>query len=340
MDEKNNQKTENYESKENSNFFKAIQLITIFGMFICFLIIIIINILGRDATILVDIKSIISNILVGLFFSFLVAIKGIRDYILNSVASFMGQEEYLKKLNPNELERIRDKAYNIKYNIDMTSNQESLFNHLKKLDEHLTLPHKSTVNEQWVINTIKDEPDFYQTKRIQDYRIHTLDKEESNVFQIIYKNSAKIKKDHVSIFEDNFNLEIYIEGKKEVHIKNLNEKEKCLTAKYNEDSMIYEISIIHEVKLEKEFTQVKVISDTREEKDNSIALVSKTTTYGLNYNIKLPKEANITNIYHNDTLYSEEKKQVTSDRLSNNQISLNINGWQLPGLIFVVTYEI
>lgn len=328
-------------NEENSDFFKAIQLITLFGMFICILIVVLINIFNVEASVFTDIKSIFLNIIVGLFFSFLIAIKSIRSYIVGSVASFMGEEEYLKKLNPEELVRIRDKSYNILYGTDIATNQESLFNYFKKLDEHLVLPHKSMVNEEWLIK-FNESGKYYKTKRIQDYRVHTLDLKRYNSFDIIYKCSAKVEKEHCEDFKKDFFLEVLIEGISKVKIEHLPNEEKneyFNQNKFNDNTGLYEISFKYNLKLESEFTKVKVITERLEEIDSSLALVSKNATYGSHYNIKLPDKSNITGVYHNDTLFSKEKKQVTSEILEINQVCIDISGWQLPGLIFVVTYD-
>ena len=92
------------------------------------------------------------------------------------------------------------------------------------------------------------------------------------------------------------------------------------------------------IPLEKEFTKIKVFTQRVEPQDDSIALVVTDATYCSNYSFKLPENIKINNIYTQETLIPSNVKQVDIAS-NNNHISININGWQLPGLLFVITFD-
>ena len=86
-----------------------------------------------------------------------------------------------------------------------------------------------------------------------------------------------------------------------------------------------------------EYTKISAVHERLEELDDSLAVFSSYAAYGLNYNINLPKEMIFTNVYHSNTLDLTQKQ--VSKQVNKSSMTLNINGWQLPGQIFVATYK-
>ena len=108
--------------------------------------------------------------------------------------------------------------------------------------------------------------------------------------------------------------------------------------KYNEETNIYHFYFKADISLEKEFTKIKVKTVRVEPEDDSIALVVTDATYCSNYNFELPQNLRINNIYTQETLIPSDTKQVDITK-SDSSVSINLNGWQLPGLLFVLTFE-
>lgn len=326
--------------------FKSIATITAIGMVLSFISMLYLNMyieampqeITQKGLLLADVKNILIGIFVGLAFSFLFSIQTIREFILKSVSNYMADDGYLQKLGKKELERLKDKVFSVMHGVDLVSNEQSLFHYIKKLDQFLSTPHKSIVNEYWSISYFGDNKDFFRTKRVQEYRVHTLDLQKHNKFDVIYKYSLNVhNEENLQKLKDNFTLVIEANNEK-FTVENLNDTSNnnmVITNSY--DNNVYEVYIKKEIELKAEFTKVHIETIRLEEIDDSIAVVSNHATYGMNYAIVLPEDIVINNVFHHDTLYSEKEKQVSVIN-DGNKVAINVNGWHLPGLIFVLTY--
>lgn len=325
--------------------FKSIKAITIIGMLFTFVLMLYINtyIKGLPAEVtdcslfIVDFKNILIGIFVGLLFSFLFSIQTIREFLLKSVSNYMSEDGYLQKLGKEELERLKDKVFSVLHGVDLGSNEQSLFHYIKKLDQFLSTPHKSIVNEYWSISYFDENKDFFLTSRVQEYRVHTLDLHKHHKFDIVYKYSLNVhNEENLQKLKDNFKLVIEANNEK-FEVNNLNDQIDNMTIKNSYENNVYEVYIKKEIELKSEFTKIHVETTRLEEIDDSIAVVSNHATYGMNYAIYLPEDIVINNVFHHDTLYSEKEKQVSVVK-DGNKVAINVNGWHLPGLIFVLTY--
>lgn len=288
-----------------------------------------------------DLKNICFGVIVGFIFSFLLSINEIRSFLIKSISNFMSDGTYLSKLNKKELIDTINLSYShLNGGVDISSNKESLFNYLKKLDEYLITPHKSIVSESLTYEYFDKEKKLFLAERIQDFRIHTLDIKEYNKFDIIYRYYGIVAKNELNKFKDNHSVKIYINGKEIINLKNLTDDNESLTTnRYNEETEEYNLYFHKEIKLEDEFTQVKIVSKKVETIDNSIAMANTYATYTANYDITLPEDIFVENIFHNNTLSQNGKiKQITTTK-NKNHAHINMNGWQLPGLSFVLTYK-
>lgn len=289
-----------------------------------------------------DIKNISFGLLVGLFFSFLLAINEIRGFILKSVSSFMTGKSYLSKLSHSELRETINSAYtHLSGGIDIATNKESLFNYIKTLDIYLTKPHKSIVNESLVYEIFNKDKKLFLAERTQEFRIHTLDINEYDTFDIIYRYYGVVEKENLEDFKDNHSIKIVVEDKEILNIDSLlkDKTDELKINEYIEKTKEYNLYFHKKIKLEKEFTKIQIISKKVETIDYSIAIATSDETYTAHYDIVLPEEYLVDNIFHNNTLSSDTKvKQITSGK-SKNHAHVNINGWQLPGLSFVLTYK-
>jgi len=296
---------------------------------------------SKNIVYLSDLKNICFGIIVGLIFSFLLSINEIRSFLIKSISNFMSDGTYLSKLNKKELIETINLAYsNLNGGLDISSNKESLFNYLKRLDEYLITPHKSIVSESLTYNYFSENKNLFLAERTQDFRIHTLDLKEYNKFDIIYRYYGIVEENVLKDFKLNHSVVIYVDGKDIINLKNLLEDNDSLTINdYNEDTGEYNLYFHKEIKLENEFTQVKICSKKVETIDNSIAMANTYATYTANYDISLPSDFNVENIFHNNTLSENGKiKQITTTK-NKNHAHINMNGWQLPGLSFVLTYK-
>lgn len=296
---------------------------------------------SKSVMYLSDLKNICFGIMVGLIFSFLLSINEIRSFLIKSISNFMSDGTYLSKLNKKELIDTINLAYsNLNGGLDISSNKESLFNYLKRLDEYLITPHKSIVSESLTYNYFNGNENLFLAERTQDFRIHTLDLKEYNKFDIIYRYYGIVEKDNLENFKSNHSVVISVDGKDIIDLKNLLEDNEALTTNdYNEDTKEYNLYFHKEIILENEFTQVKIHSKKVETVDNSIAMANTYATYTANYDINLPSDFSVENIFHNNTLSENGKvKQITTTK-NKNHAHINMNGWQLPGLSFVLTYK-
>lgn len=295
-----------------------------------------------------DIKNLIVGLIIGLFFSLLLAIETIRNYLLDTISNFLTHKSYIKRLGRNELLKLKDEIIETMHGIDIITNKESLFNSIKKFDEILTIPHKSIVNESWILTNIDD--DKVLITRTQNYRIHKLtsidlkDKKNKNdFFNLKFRYSIKTEETDLNIITDNFIMDIQIEGET-LHSINKNNLDSYqiengdIEKGFNPEKKIYHFYFNCNIPLEKEFTKIKVFTQRVEPQDDSIALVVTDATYCSNYTFKLPENIKINNIYTQETLIPSDTKEVDIVN-NNNHVSININGWQLPGLLFVITFN-
>lgn len=281
-----------------------------------------------------DLRSIIGGILVGIIFSFLLSLKSIRTFLLKSVSHFMSDDSYIDRLDITEVKRIRDKIINRIHGTDIVTNKESLFNHFKKLDVFLSTPHKSIVDEKWIFEEVNGRTDIFKLTRIQDYRIHTLDHSNHSSFDLIFKSYTYVDPTKLQEVKDNLKLIIKIDSETSITI----DKDSVgLTMDYNNDTTEFKIDFTYPLILKKEYTQIHIEIEKYDTIDNSHAVYSSHATYHLDYSIQLPTNYKITNVYHSNTLDLSDE-QVNIKQTNDNNLSVNINGWQLPGLIFVYTF--
>jgi len=320
----------------NSSFFKAVVVISICGMIICLLVILILNISNDWKNIYSDITSIFSGLFVGLIFSLILAIKGIRTYLMRSVASFMSGEEYLKKLSPEVLNDLRDKSYNILYGSDITSNPESLFNYIKRIESKIIgTPHKSIVNEKFIYKYFGDKKEIFNVERTQDFRLHTLDFQNHNSFLVEFKYSTELEKIKLDEFKKQVSFVIEIEGGDTVKV---DETTPELLIEYDENTKKLLLKYEKEVTLLQEYTKLRIVSNRLEDISNSFAIASKDAFYTGNYNVIFPTDIRIKELYHNNILYNKKENRIITDK-DGNMASININGWCLPGMVFSLVYE-
>ncbi|MDN5051581.1 hypothetical protein [Aliarcobacter butzleri] len=289
-----------------------------------------------------DIKNLIIGIIVGLLFSLILTIKTIRNFLLSSISSFMTDKTYLKKLSDKEKLELKNDLTEIIHGVDIVSNKESLFNSIKRIDTILSIPHKSIVNEYW------DIKNHAQNKllitRTQNYRIHSLKRNVDKKFKFNFRYSIKATLSELDDIKENFSMFIEVEGEEIYNLNkdNIEEYKKMdsidIDDKYNEETNIYHFYFKADISLEKEFTKIKVKTVRVEPEDDSIALVVTDATYCSNYNFELPQNLRINNIYTQETLIPSDTKQVDITK-SDSSVSINLNGWQLPGLLFVLTFE-
>lgn len=291
-----------------------------------------------------DVKNICLGILVGLFFSFLFTIKYIRNLLLGSISNFLTHKSYIQKLNPKELKSLQNEITKMKHGVDIVTNKESLFHSIQKLDEILTVPHKSVVNEKWVIKNHGNNK--LLITRTQNYRIHTLKTATKQSFNLKFRYSIQAKVEELSDIMDNFNMLIELEGSEIFNITkdNIQEYENkaidntSIEQAHNPQNNIYHFYFETTIKLDKEFTKIKMQTTRVEPEDDSIALVVTDATYCSNYDFELPNNITVNNIYTQETLIPSDDKQVDITK-EPHSVSININGWQLPGLLFVLTFD-
>lgn len=318
-----------------NQFFKSIFTITILLMIISlFGLYVINNELDTTKPWVADFKSILTGTFVGLFFSFLLSIQSIREYLLKSISHFMSDSSYISKLKPEEKEELKNNIIKEIHGEDIVTNKESLFNYLSTLDVFLIKPHKSILNDTYNYSYHDINLDILKIQRIQNYRIHTLNVSKHNTFKFIFKYRSKLSgRLTLENFKSTFFLELIINENKEEIIDHNN---KDLSIEYIDNSEVL-VSYVKDIPLVNEFTKISAIHERLEEIDDSIGIFNSDATYGLNYHINLPENITIQNIYHSNTL-DLTNKQVDKT-VNKNSMILNINGWQLPGLIFVVTFK-
>lgn len=282
-----------------------------------------------------DLRNLAGAILVGMLFSFLLSIKSIRTFLLKSISHFMSDDSYIDKLDISEVKRIKGKIANRIHGTDLVTNNESLFNHFEKLDKFLSIPHKSIVDEKWIYEEIPNNTNFFKLTRVQDFRVHTLDSLNHSTFDIIIKNHVHADENLLEELKQNFKIKIIVDSDEAINIDHNNSD---LNFIYNKEQNEICINFLHTITLIKDFTQVHIEVVQYQVIDDSHATFSSHATYHLNYNIQLPENYEITNVYHSNTLHLNEQ-QVNINQVNNNNLSVNINGWQLPGLIFVYTYK-
>lgn len=318
-----------------------------------------------------DLRNVMIALLTGLIFSFLLTIQTIREFLLKSIANYMTDNSYIKKLSSFELKKLKENVMNEIHGTDIVSNKESLFNHLEKLDRFHSIPHKSIVNEKWIFEN--HSTDMFKLIRIQDYRIHSLNHgfhshfdlkirstvttSSSHAIQELLKSIKiviKINADSPIIIEnileriDEKEVELFLSGDeniREMTIDVNNDKTamkmkshgSIMKIKYEAEYKQLSIDYEYNVLLEKEFTQVHVLTERLEEITHSQAILSSHAAYGLNYDVTLPDGYVFEDIYHNNTL--DLKDEHVSVHKRDRELAVNVNGWQLPGLIFVYTYK-
>lgn len=318
-----------------NRFFKSILTITLLLMLITLLILYVINIkLDNNEIWVTDLKSILTGTFVGLLFSFLLSIQSIREYLLKSISHFMSDSSYISKLKPEEKVELKNKIIQEIHGEDIVTNKESFFNYLSNLDCFLINPHKSILNDTYNYSYHNKEKNILKIQRIQNYRIHTLNVNNHNTFKFIFKYKSNFT-ERLSLedFKKSFFIKLIVNEDKEEKIDINNEELKIEHLDNNEISVSYE----KEISLVNEFTKISAVHERLEERDDSIGIFSSDATYGLNYHINLPEDMTINNVYHSNTL-DLTNKQV--DKVVNkNSMTLNINGWQLPGLVFVATFR-
>ena len=158
-----------------------------------------------------------------------------------------------------------------------------------------------------------------------------------------FRYSIKTEEEDLSIITENFIMDIQVEGAtihsiNKDNIENYEIENGNMETGFNPEKKIYHFYFDCNIPLEKEFTKIKVFTQRVEPQDDSIALVVTDATYCSNYSFKLPENIKINNIYTQETLIPSNVKQVDIAS-NNNHISININGWQLPGLLFVITFD-
>lgn len=350
-------------------FYKYIKLITfVTAIATIFLLIYLGDYINKPNVLINDIRTFILSILVGLVFSFLLTIKEIREFLLKSASIFMTDGTYLKKLSSSELKNLKESVMNEIHGTDIVSNKESLFNHLQMLDKHHSIPHKSIVNEKWIFENF--EEDIFKLIRVQDYRIHTLDRESHSKYNLQVSSILNTSQATLSKLLNSIKIKIKISSEEEFEINVDIESDKVkefltstdpvkeikldtpskiddtpitindkfpLILKYTVSTQEFSLNYKYEVSLVEEFTQIHILTERIEEIEYSQAIYSSHATYGLNYDITLPNGYKFVDIYHSNTLDLEEEQVNVHKR--DKELSININGWQLPGLIFVYTYK-
>jgi hypothetical protein len=281
-----------------------------------------------------DIRNIIGAVLVGIFFSFLLSLKSIRIFLLKSVSSFMSDDSYIDRLDLKEIKRIKGKIANRLHGTDIVSNNESLYNYLEKLDDFHSIPHKSIVDEKWIFEEIDNSDELFKLTRIQDFRVHKLKNIDGTTFDIIIKNYTDSKENLLERVKESLKIVIKIDSDKEYTVK---DGDPELSIKFNKDSNEIRIDFYKKITLHKEYTSIHIEIEQIENIDFSQAIYSTNAAYHLDYSINLPPTYEITNIYHSNTL-DLGNEQVNIKQTNSNNLSVNINGWQLPGLIFVYTF--
>jgi hypothetical protein len=241
----------------------------------------------------------------------------------------MTDNSYIDRLNIEEVKKLKGKIANKIHGADIVSNNESLFNYFERLDRFLSIPHKSIVDEKWVYEKISNNEHFFKLTRIQDFRVHTLDFNNFSTFDIVIKSKMIIAEKNL---EDDFknNIKIKIIADQEEYV--FDNQHQDLNIEINQENEI-SLNFIKTIKLEKEYTQIHIEMSQYESIDDSHATYSSHAAYHLNYNVVLPDDYEITNIYHNNTL-DLGNNHININQVNKNGFSININGWQLPGLIF------
>ena len=295
-----------------------------------------------------DIKNLLIGLIIGLFFSILLTIETIRNYLLDTISNFLTHSSYIRRSDKQELLKLQNEITETIHGMDIVTNKESLFNSIKRFDKILTIPHKSIVNESWVLTNM--DKGQVLIARTQNYRIHKLTNIDSNsqdnknnFFNLKFRYSIKTEEEYLSIITENFIMDIQVEGAtihsiNKDNIENYEIENGNMEKGFNPEKKIYHFYFDCNIPLEKEFTKIKVFTQRVEPQDDSIALVVTDATYCSNYSFKLPENIKINNIYTQETLIPSNVKQVDIAS-NNNHISININGWQLPGLLFVITFD-
>lgn len=352
------------EKVNNGKFFNHLQQTAFEWILILLLILVVINILLNGfnvkfpnnsqlfADFIMDIKGILIGTIVGLIFSMILAISSIKAYLLQSAANFMAGDEYLKKLSPNVLKSLRNKVYNIIYDIDMTSNEQSLFNYIKQIEDKLiNTPHKSSTDELLVYKFFTDDEKIFKVKRTQNFRIHTLNLKEHNKFplntQMITNLPDSITSD---LFKEHFKFVLKINNKLIHSINTKDEFENIINSKsdlsndlkikYSDNEGLLRLNIKKEVLLEKDFTDIEIITERLEPNEGSFALLANEASYIYEAKFILPEKMMITNLYHDRTIYTSNNTDLKMDGTIDNNIATFVNkSWQLPGLIVTLTFK-
>lgn len=357
-------KDSNTKNNDNGRFFSHVQQTAINWIFILGLSLIIINIISCffDSQcqsvdiviedIVVDIKGIIIGTIVGLIFSIILAIKSIRSYLLKSAASFMAGDEYLKRLNPNVLKSLRNKIYNIIYGIDMTSNEQSLFNYIKQVEDKLiNTPHKSSTDEMLVYKFYNKEETIFKVKRTQNFRIHTLNLNEHNRFPLNTQMITNLPESiNSELFKNNFKFALKVNNKLVHSITSKEEFESAINSQstiegdlrvnFSDDNDVLMLNIKKTLLLEKDFTDIEIVTERLEPNEGSFALLANEASYIYEAKFILPEKIKITNLYHDRTIYTSNNTDLKMDGCIDKNIATFVNkSWQLPGLIVTLTFE-
>ena len=164
-----------------------------------------------------DIKNLLIGLIIGLFFSILLTIETIRNYLLDTISNFLTHSSYIRRLDKQELLKLQNEITETIHGMDIVTNKESLFNSIKRFDKILTIPHKSIVNESWVLTNM--DKGQVLIARTQNYRIHKLTNIDSNskdnknnFFNLKFRYSIKTEEEDLSIITENFIMDIQVEG--------------------------------------------------------------------------------------------------------------------------------
>lgn len=353
-------------------FYKIIKYITIIVAFaLIYVLVDIGDYFNNRENFITDLRNVIIAILTGLIFSFLLTIQSIREFLLKSIANYMTDNSYIKKLSQAELKKLKENVMNEIHGTDIVSNKESLFNYLEKLDRFHIVPHKSIVNEKWIFENFSN--DKFKLIRVQDYRIHSLNHGSHSHFDLKIRSTVTTSSSAIKDLLESIRIVIKVDAEIPIVIENILEKvekedlenfmnvskqnvremhidlsiEKknakgilqpsFMKIKYEEDMKQLSFDYEYDVILEKEFTQVHILTERLEEIAFSQAILSSHAAYGLNYDVTLPEGYIFEDVYHNNTL--DLKDELVNVHKRHKELAVNINGWQLPGLIFVYTYK-
>ncbi len=256
------------------------------------------------------------------------------------------------------------------YGDAVVENEESFLQYAKKMRKLYNEPHKSGVDETWELTLRQDG--FIEENKLQEFRLHNLRKDVHKFFPYSHKMALRVDSfDEAKFIFNSFELNLSYDkdtGKddiKKIEMKNhlfptkdteviekktlkeLSEFDDEETARYEDgdSSEVYlyavyveedkklHIRCSHKIPLTESFTAVRVEMKRLSKLDDSYGMIIFSLTYMSHYSIILQGDICFGDCHNGNSLDASGRQ--THINKKEKVATINTNGWQFPGLIFV-----